>query len=59
MSDDDALEEIFVELFAGQQSKKALPDSAYPGGRGKPSLFIDTSTIYVSTHIRPSLAIII
>lgn len=52
MSDDDALEEIFVELFAGQQSKKALPDSAYPGGRGKPSLFIDTSTIYVSRHIR-------
>lgn len=25
---DHALEEIFVELFAGQQSKKALPDSA-------------------------------
>ncbi|KAL7417916.1 6-phosphogluconate dehydrogenase [Mrakia frigida] len=46
---DHALEEIFVDLFAGQQSKKALPDSAYAGGRGKPSLFIDTSTIYPHT----------
>lgn len=56
MSDDDALEEIFVELFAGQESKKALPDSAYPGGRGKPSLFIDTSVSGSALYrpLRPS-----
>lgn len=49
MGSDEGLVEIFDELFAGQESQKGTGDGIVPGGKGRSTIFIDTSTIAPET----------
>ncbi|WVQ83419.1 hypothetical protein IAT38_005560 [Cryptococcus sp. DSM 104549] len=46
---DEAVEAVYAQLFKGQESQKGKGDGILPGGRGRTTIFIDTSTVYPST----------
>jgi len=49
LADDEAVEQVYSSLFAGQESKAGAGNGIMPGGQGKTTIFIDTSTIYPAT----------
>ncbi|KAL7419915.1 hypothetical protein Q5752_005832 [Cryptotrichosporon argae] len=49
LSGDEAVEEVYAQLFAGQENQEGKGDGIIPGGRGKTTIFVDTSTIYPTT----------
>ncbi|WWD16895.1 hypothetical protein CI109_101327 [Kwoniella shandongensis] len=46
---DEAVEAVYEKLFAGQETQKDTGDGILPGGRGRTTIFVDTSTIYPTT----------
>ncbi|ORY26073.1 6-phosphogluconate dehydrogenase [Naematelia encephala] len=46
---DEAVEAVYTELFAGQEEQEGKGDGIQPGGRGKSTIFVDTSTIFPAT----------
>ncbi|OCF34094.1 hypothetical protein I316_04041 [Kwoniella heveanensis BCC8398] len=49
LAGDEAVEQVYEKLFAGQQTQKGTGDGIVPGGRGRTTVFVDTSTIYPTT----------
>lgn len=49
LSSDEAVEEVYAKLFDGQENQGGKGDGIVPGGRGRTTIFIDTSTIYPTT----------
>ncbi|KAI9632222.1 NAD binding domain of 6-phosphogluconate dehydrogenase-domain-containing protein [Dioszegia hungarica] len=49
LGSDEAVEEVFTELFAGQEEQSDKGDGIIPGGAGKSTIFVDTSTIFPAT----------
>lgn len=45
LGSDEAVEEVYAELFAGQESQEGKGDGIRPGGRGRTTIFVDTSTV--------------
>ncbi|ORX36232.1 6-phosphogluconate dehydrogenase [Kockovaella imperatae] len=46
---DEAVEEVYTQLFKGQESQSDAGDGIKPGGHGRTTIFIDTSTIFPTT----------
>ncbi|KAK8861212.1 hypothetical protein IAR55_002031 [Kwoniella newhampshirensis] len=46
---DEAVEQVYAQLFAGQETQKGTGDGIMPGGRGRTTIFVDTSTVYPTT----------
>ncbi|KAK1920922.1 6-phosphogluconate dehydrogenase [Papiliotrema laurentii] len=49
LSTDEAVQEVYEELFKGQENQQGKGDGILPGGKGHTTIFVDTSTIYPST----------
>lgn len=51
LKSDEAVEEVYTELFAGQEGKSEQGDGIHPGGSGRSTIFVDTSTVSLSSHL--------
>ncbi|KAK6906995.1 hypothetical protein L486_04282 [Kwoniella mangroviensis CBS 10435] len=49
LAGDEAVEAVYAQLFQGQETQKGTGDGIKPGGRGRTTIFVDTSTIYPTT----------
>ncbi|GFZ43010.1 hypothetical protein JCM24511_00728 [Saitozyma sp. JCM 24511] len=49
LGSDEAVEEVIGDLFKGQEDQQGKGDGILPGGRGRSTIFIDTSTIFPAT----------
>ncbi|OWZ62491.1 hypothetical protein AYX14_06795 [Cryptococcus neoformans] len=49
LAGDEAVEEVYNQLFKGQETQKGKGDGILPGGRGRSTIFVDTSTVYPTT----------
>ncbi|EIW66194.1 hypothetical protein TREMEDRAFT_65800 [Tremella mesenterica DSM 1558] len=49
LASDEAVQEVYAELFAGQEVQEGKGDGILPGGKGRSTIFVDTSTIYPTT----------
>ena len=45
LSSDEAVEAVYNDLFAGQEGQGGKGDGIVPGGKGRSTIFIDTSTV--------------
>ncbi|WVN84870.1 uncharacterized protein L203_100006 [Cryptococcus depauperatus CBS 7841] len=49
LAGDEAVESVYASLFKGQETQQGQGDGIVPGGKGKTSIFVDTSTVYPTT----------
>ncbi|CAD6565561.1 MAG: hypothetical protein TREMPRED_001528 [Tremellales sp. Tagirdzhanova-0007] len=49
LGSDEAVEAVYLDLFEGQEQQDDKGDGIRPGGQGRSTIFIDTSTVYPST----------
>lgn len=49
LGSDDAVVQVYTALFAGQESQPNKGDGILPGGRGRSTIYLDTSTVYPTT----------
>lgn len=49
LGSDEAVESVYAELFAGQENQSGKGDGLVPGGHGRTTIFVDTSTIFPAT----------
>lgn len=45
LGSDQAVLDVYAELFAGQESQDDKGNGIVPGGRGKSTIYVDTSTV--------------
>jgi 3-hydroxyisobutyrate dehydrogenase-like beta-hydroxyacid dehydrogenase len=56
LGSDQAAIEVYAELFKGQETQSDKGDGIIPGGRGKSTIFVDTSTVSSSRIIIPAVS---
>ncbi|TYJ53496.1 hypothetical protein B9479_005882 [Cryptococcus floricola] len=49
LAGDEAVQEVYAKLFEGQETQSGTGDGIVPGGRGRTTIFVDTSTVYPTT----------
>ena len=53
LGSDEAVEAVAAQLLAGQESQPDQGDGILPGGRGRTTIFVDTSTVSRLVQLSP------